>query len=310
LKKGNDVRIDALALYQRSLLGGLGGLVGWGLMTLLVRIETETTLKLYVKDLLTGALIGLALGAFTGAWQGVFRERSVRRAGRGAAVGAAVGCVGGMIGLAVGELVFSLAGGGLLPRAIGWGLFGALVGLNEGLARRMPQKMMFGAYGGLLGGLIGGSTYESLAGLMPLLGFGRTLAIAVGGAVGLVVLGLCVGLMIAFVEDILRTAWLLFTAGRFEGQTRTLDPQKKATTIGRSELADICILADPAVAGEHARLVWKGGEFVVESVEGEVRVSRGGRGDFVPVRSQPLEAGDVLQIGACRARYQTGGVAT
>ena len=304
------MRIDTLALYQRSLLGGLGGLAGWGLMTLLVHIDTDTTVKLYVKDLLTGALIGLALGAFTGSWQGLFRDRSPRRATVGAVVGAVIGCLGGMIGLVVGELVFRISGGGLLPRAIGWGLFGALVGLNEGLARRMPQKMMFGAYGGLLGGLIGGSTYESTAGLLALVGFSRGFAIAFGGAIGLVVLGLCIGLMIAFVEDLLRGAWLLFTAGRFEGQTRTLDPQKKATTIGRSELADICILGDPAVAPEHARLTFQDGSFVLESVSGEVRVSRGGRGDFVPVQSQRLEAGDVLQIGSCRARYQTGGVAT
>jgi hypothetical protein len=304
------VRIDVLALYQRSLLGGIGGLVGWGLMTLLVRIGTETTFKLYLKDMLTGALIGLAVGAFTGAWQSLFRDRSWHRAGWGAGIGAAVGCVGGMLGLVVGELVFRLSGGGLLPRAIGWGLFGALVGLNEGLARRMPQKMMFGAYGGLLGGLIGGSTYESLAGLLSWLGLGRGMAIAVGGAIGLIMLGLCVGLMIALVEDILRSAWLLFTAGRFEGQTRTLDATRKTTTIGRSDLADICILGDPSIAGNHARLVWHGSGFVVEAVEGEVCVSRGGQGSFAPVRSQPLAAGDVLQFGSCRARYQTGGGTT
>jgi hypothetical protein len=304
------MRIDTLALYQRSLLGGLGGLIGWGLMTALVHVSTDTTVKLYLKDMLTGALIGLALGALTGAWDGLFRNRSSRRLAVGAAVGAAVGFGGGLIGLVVGEVVFNLAGGGLFPRAVGWGLFGALVGANEGLTRRSPQKLMFGAYGGLLGGLIGGSTYESIAGLLQMIGLGRGFAIALGGAIGLVLLGLFVGLMIAFVEDLLRGAWLLFTAGRFEGQTRTLDPGKKATTIGRSELADICILADSAIVPQHARLVWSGGGFVLEALDGEVRVCSGGRSDFTPVQSHRLEPGDMIQIGASRARYQTGGVAT
>jgi len=304
------MRIDLPALHQRSLLGGLGGLLGWGLMTLLVHVSTETTAKLFLKDMLTGALIGLALGAMTGAWDGLFRNRSWRRSAVGAAVGAAVGLGGGLIGLVVGEVVFLLAGGGLFPRAVGWGLFGALVGANEGLARRSPQKLAFGAYGGLLGGLLGGSTCESLAGLLQMIGLGRGLAIAFGGVIGLVLLGLFVGLMIAFVEDLLRGAWLLFTAGRFEGQTRTLDPAKKETTIGRNELADICILSDPAIATQHARLVWSNGGFVLEALEGEVRVSSGGRADLTPIQSHRLEPGDLIQIGSSRAQYQTGRVAT
>jgi hypothetical protein len=308
--KGNAVRIDALALYQKSLLGGIGGLFGWGLMTLLVHVSTDTTVKLYLKDVLTGALIGLALGALTGAWEGLFRDRSARRAALGAGVGAAVGMVGGMFGLVVGELIFNLAGGGLFPRAIGWGVFGGLVGANEGITRRMPQKMLYGAFGGLLGGLIGGSTYEATAGLLQVIGLGRGFSIALGGAVGLVLLGLFVGLMVGLVEDLLRSAWLLFTGGRFEGQTRTLDPQKKATTIGRSELADICILGDAAIATKHARFVWTDGAFEVEAVDGEVRVSRGGTGAFASVKRQRLEAGDVVQIGKSRARYQTGGAVT
>ncbi len=300
------MRIDVLALYQKSLLGGLGGLFGWGLMTVLVHVSTGTTVRLYFKDMLTGALIGLALGACTGAWDGLFRARSLRRIAAGARVGAMLGLVGGLVGLVVGELIFSLAGGGLLPRAIGWGLFGALVGANEGVSKRMPQKTLFGAYGGLLGGLIGGSTYESTAGLLQLVGCERNFAIALGGAVGLVLLGLCVGLMVGFVEDLLRTAWLLFTSGRFEGQTRTLDPRKPATLVGRSELADICILADPAVAAEHARLVWADGGFVLEALGGEVRVKHIAGGEFVPVQRHALSPGDLIQIGSSRARYQTG----
>jgi hypothetical protein len=207
----------------------------------------------------------------------------------------------------VGEVIFGLAGGGLLPRAVGWGLFGALIGATEGVAQRMPQKTLFGVYGGLLGGLIGGSTYESTAALLQLVGLGRGFAVALGGALGLVLLGLCVGLMVGLVEDLLRTSWLLFTSGRFEGQTRTLDPRKPATLVGRNELADICILADPAVASDHARLLWADGGCVLEALGGEVRVRSRSGGDFVPIQRHVLAPGDIFQIGSSRACYQTGG---
>jgi hypothetical protein len=299
------MRIDRLALYQKSLLGGLGGLVGWGLMSLLVRISTETWIGLTLKALFTGALVGLALGALTGAWDGIFRERSARRLLSGIRVGALLGLVGGMIGLVVGEVIFSLAGGGSLPRAIGWAVFGSLVGAHEGISKRMPQKALFGAYGGLLGGLLGGSTYESLAGMFQMVGVPRGLAVALGGAVGLVLLGMFIGLMAGLVEDLFRAAWLLFTAGRFEGQTRTLDPRKGTTTLGRSELSDICLLADPQITAQHARIVYQNGGFAVEAVDGEVNFSRGGS-KFQPVQNQTLQAGDMIQLGASRARFQTG----
>jgi pSer/pThr/pTyr-binding forkhead associated (FHA) protein len=89
-----------------------------------------------------------------------------------------------------------------------------------------------------------------------------------------------------------------------------LDPAKKATTIGRNEVADICMLSDPAIARQHARLLWSHGGFVLEALEGEVRVSSGGRGDFTPIQSHRLEPGDLIQIGSSRAQYQTGRVTT
>lgn len=295
------MKIDLLALYQKTLLGGLGGLCGWLLITMFAGISTASTFLLYLRVALTGGLIGIAIGAACGGWEGLFRDRSPRRLARGAGIGAGIGLVGGAIGLVIGEVIFGLAGGGLFPRAIGWGIFGAMIGTNEGVSKRMPQKMRFGAFGGLLGGLIGGSTYEFLATGLQGIGLGRDTSIAVGGAVGLVLLGMFIGLLIGLVEDLLRAAWLLFTTGRFEGQTRTLDPAKAETTIGRSESADICILGDPNMATNHARLVPGGGGFVLEAVEGEVQVNQ------QPVRQHQLTDGELIQIGSSRARFHLGG---
>ncbi len=298
------MKIDLLALYQKTLLGGLGGLFGWLLITLFAGFSSESAFLLYVRVALTGGLIGVAIGAACGGWDGLFRDRSPRRLMRGAGIGAVIGLIGGAVGLVIGEVIFGLAGGGLFPRAIGWGIFGAMIGTNEGVSKRMPQKTRFGAFGGLLGGLIGGSTYEFLATGLQGIGLGRDTSIAVGGAVGLVLLGMFIGLLIGLVEDLLRAAWLLFTTGRFEGQTRTLDPAKSETIVGRSELADICILGDPQMATHHARLIPTGGSFVLEAIDGEIQVNQ------QPVTRHTLADGELIQIGSSRARFQLGGSKT
>jgi len=295
------VKIDLLAIYQKSLLGGLGGLLGWLLITVLVFLPSDTTFMLFARVLLTGCLIGVSLGAACGAWEGLFRDRSTRRLVRGAAIGSGIGLAGGAVGLVTGEIIFSLAGGGLFSRALGWGVFGGLVGTAEGIMNHMPQKARYGAFGGLLGGLIGGSTYEFLASALQALGLSRDVAIAGGGAIGLVLLGMFIGCLIGLVEDLLRAAWLQFTSGRFEGQTRTLDPSKPSTTIGRAELADICLLADPDVRSRHA-VIESGAEgFSIVAVEGDVQVNQGR--DWLPVTRHTLSSGELIQIGKSRARY-------
>jgi len=298
------VRIDLLAIYQRALLGAIGGLVSWAL----VNLVDAWASGLYPRAALEGAVVGMSIGGCGGLWEGAFRDGSARRALLGAAIGAAVGTFGGAAGLAggtlVGEFLTQLLGElGLVPKALAWGVFGTLVGTAEGLARRSPERILFGMYGGLLGGLIGGSTYAGLFGILHRLGVARESAQAVGGALGLMLLGLFIGGLIGLVEDLARVAWLVFTSGRLEGQTRTLDPYKRVTMIGRAELGDICLLGDPAIAPRHARLVHRDGAFYVEAVEGEVLVAADGPPR--PVRSHRLKSGDRISIGIVRARFST-----
>jgi len=293
------MNVDYRGVYQRSLLGGLGGLIGWALMT----VFGVNSSNVYLMDLWTGALVGLSMGLCSGAWEGIFRSHSTKRAMSGARTGAAIGIVAGMVGLILGEVIHSLSGGGLIFRALGWAIFGALLGINEGVSRRMVTKMAFGAYGGFLGGLMGGSTYEWLFGICRII-LPRQLSQAVGGAIGLVILGLFVGAMIGLVEDLLRAAWLLFLNGRLEGQTRTLDPLKQSTVIGRSDLADICILSDPGVLSRHAEIQPEGGGFILQPAEGSVTIDRSG--GSLTVTREVLQPGDVLIISAQRARFMMG----
>jgi hypothetical protein len=292
------MQIDGKALYQRCVFGAIGGLLGWGLLGVFAPSSGSDVFNAAAN----GAIVGLAIGACCGAWDGVFRNRSPRRAAIGALIGAAVGAAGGFIGLGIGQQLYTAFGGGLTSRALGWALFGAAVGATEGLARRSPAKIAYGCYGGFLGGLVGGSAYQWVVEKSGFW-FARDNAQAIGGAVGLVLLGLFVGGFIGLVEDLLRSAWLIFTSGRLEGQSRTLDPQRPAR-IGRSDAADICILGDPNLGQQHARIICEGGSYFVEAVDGVVQHGKGPR--LAAVTRQQLQPGDIIAFGSARATFHLG----
>jgi hypothetical protein len=194
---------------------------------------------------------------------------------------------------ALGEVIFNIAGGGVWPRSFGWAIFGMLVGTSDGFAQRMPAKIRYGILGGLLGGLVGGSTYEALVSLMRH-AENRAAALAWGSAIGLIILGACIGALIGLVESLLRRAWLFFFLGRLEGQTRTLDSRQR-TTLGRSSKCSIVIPEDDTIAALHAEIRLKGSDFVLRACEGPVTISREGKEEAVT--ETVLQRGDRIRLG-------------
>lgn len=292
---------DKLRIYYNAVIGASGGLIGWALITLLLRFAATGPAKLYLRDALQGALIGASIGfALGSAEQLAGRFRLTNR--RQSLMSAAIGSGAGLLGLVFGELIFGLAGGGVWPRAVGWALFGALLGLGQWYVTGMPSKGVYGALGGLMGGLIGGSTYERLLVLLLNLALGRSWALAVGGAVGLMLLGVCIGAMIGLVEDILRQAWLRFIYGPLEGQTRTLDPRRARITLGRSDQCDIVLREDPDLAGIHAEITCANGSFSISGREGTVTLRTANQA--LPVQQHLLQPGDTVQLGRTRFLFQ------
>ncbi len=295
------MEIDRGRIYFNAVLGGIGGLVGWALATALAALFSG--LNVYARDALLGLGVGLAIGTAIGSTDGLVASRSLRRLRQGMAYGAALGALGGVVGLVLGEVIFGLAGGGVWPRAVGWATFGALVGTSDGFAWRMPARIRYGILGGLLGGLVGGSTYERL--VVTLIGRSgnRALALAWGGAVGLIIVGACIGALVGLVESLLRKAWLRFLNGRLEGQTRTLDPSQPRTTLGRSDLCDIVLPGAAGVAATHAEIARDGGDFVLRPRDGAVVVHRDGK--LQPGPPYPLRPGDRLEVGPVRITFHT-----
>jgi hypothetical protein len=172
------------------------------------------------------------------------------------------------------------------------------VGSCEGVAAKMPLKVRYGVLGGLLGGLIGGATYQAI---QDILGGSRGSGLAWGGAIGLVILGACIGFMISLVESLLRKAWLFFLTGRLEGQTRTLD-SSRPHTLGSSDACTIVIPNDPTVMPVHAEVFFADGEFQVRPRDGQVIVRRDGSDQ--PVTSHVLAPGDRILLGGSRMIFR------
>jgi hypothetical protein len=301
------MRFDFRRIYIHTVLGALGGLLGWALTIPLAWLQLGGTAGLFLKDTLIGALAGLALGVALGAYDGLFASRSLKRLLKGVLLGGLVGVCGGALGLILSETIFLLGGGGVWPRALGWALFGVLVGSAQGIGQWSLAKVGYGMLGGLLGGLIGGSTYERLSVLLQMFA-SRELGLSVGGAIGLTILGVFIGGLVGLVEVVMRTAWLWFTRGMLEGQTVTLDPRRKEQVLGRADDCQIVIPGDPDVLPHHAAILRQGSAFVVEPRDGSLLLR--GPQEYAPVDKHTLRHEDRLQVGKTRFTFlgeQKGG---
>jgi hypothetical protein len=242
--------------YYYAILGAIGGLLGWQASNALGLSFSQS---IYLSDLVVGALLGFCLGVPLGAAEGLV-TLSPLRALRAAFFGGMAGLLAGAIGLPVGEAVFQLIGAGIVGRAVGWGIFGMLIGLAEGVTGR--SQMWKGAVGGALGGAIGGALLESIR------FWGADLT--AGKATGLVLMGAFIGAMIALIAVLLSRAWLEVTSGKLKGTSFILDkflPEGGPTAIiGSSPLKSEIALPDPDVDPQHAMLTGAGTHFMIKDM--------------------------------------------
>jgi len=242
--------------YYYAVLGAIGGLIGWQLSNILgLSIMTN----LYLSEAVVGGLVGLIIGLFIGMAEGLLTLNFVQAIKSGA-FSAVLGLVAGAIGLPLSEFLFQAVGAGLMGRALGWAIFGFLLGLAEGVVGK--SQVWKGMLGGLIGGALGGLLLESAHNWLsdPL----------TGKAAGLVLLGASVGAFISLIVVLLSRAWLEVTSGKLKGTEFILDKFMRAggpaVAIGSSPLKSEIVIPDPDVAPQHAMLTGDGTRFTLKDM--------------------------------------------
>ena len=237
--------------YFYAVLGAIGGLIGWQVSDML---GLSFVSNLYFSEAVVGALVGLCIGLFIGITEGVM-TRNIVQALKSGLFSGLLGLIAGGIGLPLSEFLFQSVGAGILGRALGWGVFGLLIGLAEGVVGK--SQIWKGMLGGLIGGALGGVLLEAAHNWLkdPL----------TGKAAGLVLLGASVGAFISLIVVLLSRAWLEVTSGKLKGTEFILDKFMHAggpaIAIGSSPLKSEIVLPDPDIAPQHAMLTGDGKQF-------------------------------------------------
>lgn len=245
-----------MRLYYYSILGAMGGLIGWQASNI---VGLSFSSNLYVSEVLVGGLIGLSIGALIGLSEGLF-SRNIIQVLKSGLLGGFFGLLGGAIGLPIAEGLFQILGGEIWSRALGWAVFGGLIGTAFGFTS--GNEIWKPALGGGIGGVLGGIILESAR-----YWFADPL---VGKAYGLSLLGASIGVFIALIVLILSKAWIEVTSGKMKGSEFILDKFIKkngpSAYIGSSPLKSDIVLPDPDIAPQHALLTGTDDQFLLKDI--------------------------------------------
>ncbi|MFL5242082.1 MAG: FHA domain-containing protein [Gemmataceae bacterium] len=295
-------------IYFNGVFGALGGLLGWMLFAVFGD-KSASQNEVSVQLLLGGACIGGVIGYFVVSVDAI-RDRSLVRFCRLASYGAVLGAVGGAVGMWVGDTVnFKLvewigAVRGtkellltVFARGLGWMFLGLAVGASEGIASRSLGKFTYGLAGGASGGFLGGILFA----LSYDKAKNQSGSAAVWSALGLVILGACIGALSALVRAVFQPASVKVLRGWQEGREYPLE--KPEILLGRDERADIALFRDMRVEKQHALIQRQGKRFIFVNHDAPPEHTRV-NGDAVTL-SCDLNDGDRIDLGNVTLRFQT-----
>jgi hypothetical protein len=299
-------------VYFNAVFGALGGLLGWMLFgvfgarnpgTHAVSLGPIEIPHWQLNALLGGLFIGGAIGYLLVGVEAL-RDRSPLRFARLASYGVLLGAVGGALGMLVGEIAnYELIGVlgpsvlvMMLARGIGWSFLGMAIGVSEGVAARSLGKVSYGTLGGAVGGFVGGELFA----LFYKLAINSLTTTFFWNALGLVILGACIGSLSALVQAVFQPASVKVMRGWQEGREYPLE--KPANLLGRDEHADIALFRDMQVEKKHALIKRVHGQYVL--------VNNGAPAQNTLVNDNPvpqaraLRDGDRIQLGNIILRFQ------
>ncbi len=183
-------------IYYSAIIGGWSAFLGWLVSEFILSRSSSEGGRLFVilSCGLVGAAIGMGLNLVAGMANAQWKQQ-IKRVVPGLLAGGIGGAVGGFLG----DILFASF---RLPRAFGWMIMGAGIGVVEGLYERSPAKLRNGLIGGAIGGLIGGFLFD------PILALIASNSGMSSRATAFVILGMCIGILIGLVKVVLKDAWL------------------------------------------------------------------------------------------------------
>jgi hypothetical protein len=296
-------------IYYNAVYGALGGLLGW----LLFGVFGDAATSDRDQWLLGGAIIGGSIGYFVVSVEAI-RDRALVRFCRLASYGVVLGALGGALGMWLGETVnFVLVGwigpnrGAWLPflatalaRGLGWMLLGMAVGVSEGIAARSLGKFSYGTLGGALGGFVGGALFSGLYLSAIEWTNQHDIWAALGGAIGLVILGASIGALSALVQGVFQPASVRVLRGWQEGREYAL--LKHDNWLGRDERADIALFRDMRVEKRHAHIQRDQERFILVNHHAPPEQTQ--VNGVAVADSRDLHDGDRIQLGNVVLRFQ------
>jgi hypothetical protein len=285
-------------VYYDSIFGAIGAVVAW---LLLGQIDT-TSWNIHFANLLTGAGVGLFIGSALGMVDGLLVKRSFKKTIIGLLGGAIAGVISGMIGLFLGGVIFNLIEGGFIGRILGWMVFGAFLGLGQGLIYWNKKRALYGFIGGMLAGLIGGALYEIFTQLF----LQQSADIQVFlSAVGLMLIGVSLGIIIPL------SVTLIGGIMSQRGLVVYLNGPRKGTEIevidhailGSSDACDIYI-PDNSMEKQQAQIKMGSEGFTLTNF-GSAKSIYLGQTLMKPGSSEPMSNQSTIQLGNIQLLFKS-----
>jgi hypothetical protein len=297
-------------IYYCALCGGWAAFIVWVVQEVTVKRALGDK-SVYVQTSIIGAMLGLMLALVVGTLDALLNSVSVQRFIR-VFICVFVGLFGSLLASLLGESLFQGSGGVAAFKVLGWTIVGIVIGVSIGIfdllravsagegMRQAIRKIINGIIGGGIGGFIGGFV-QVFFGTIPL-GEGVTLKDKLPRfalATGLVILGMCIGLLIGLAQVLLKEAWVRVEQGFRAG--RELILSKPDTTVGRAESCDIGLFGDSNIEKMHARIVLKGDRYMLVDVNSPGGTFLNGQRISGPT---PLSSGDMIGVGRSMLRFE------
>ena len=288
--------MKSIRLLHTSLLGLLGGVLGWTLLqsgfNIFDALSTKYFLDLNSNSLnefnYEGVLIGLGLGLVLQARASILNHHELMGVLFKMVIGALLGAIFGLICFGIGNLLIAGQFSPSICRIISWTLLGlSITGASELFCSASGFSGPRIVSGGI-GGTIGGGIFELL------LQYHLT---GTDHLTGLVLAGLSIFLIVGIYENRITSFAIRVLSGKQEGQIFLLDQNR--FSLGYGSQNNLILRGYAEVCDTHAHIIKKGDQNYIESLDagGDVLVN------YRLIDQQSMKKGDVIKIGTALLQY-------